>query len=477
MEFRVTPQFFISQAVGNVRAHNARLADLQRQASTGLRIQKPSDEPSSYARLTALKSEDKNLDADLQNLSTARNRLNVGVSQLLDVNNILVEARQLAADARQTTERDALAEQIDGLLNRLTAIANTKHDSVFLFGGASSDTEPFQVNPTNGNVEYVGSKNRAETIVGIQLTVDVSHTGTEVFQSWSRGETLVLGDTGAASGTGTDSETGVGSLTVRHTTTAFAGTSGVQTGTNSINGDTVIGPAGSHVLTINDTSGTGASGTISINGGATIAFNSSDTNLEVIGPLGERVFVDTTSISAGFNGNVDITANGTMSVDGGLTETAIDFSANQVLTSQSTGKVTNIDSSGVQRTGTDRVEYTDTADVFQSLSQLRDDLRAAAGQSESEFQESITRRLNDLERQSDSILASVGELSVTLENIDALESRAQDLQLSTRTAIGDIESADLTEVVLQLTNEQNLLQFTFASTAGLLDASLLNFLG
>src|SRR5439155_11953260 len=100
-----------------------------------------------------------------------------------------------------------------------------------------------------------------------------------------------------------------------HTSTTYQAGSGVQTGSGSAAGDTVIGPAGAHQLTIVDTSGTGAAGTVSLDGGPAVAFTNADTNLKVSGPNGQVVFVDTTAITANFNGTVNITANGTVSVD------------------------------------------------------------------------------------------------------------------------------------------------------------------
>ena len=59
----------------------------------------------------------------------------------------------------------------------------------------------------------------------------------------------------AAAGTDTDSATGQAVLTISHTATTFAAGSGVQAGTSSPGGDTILGPAGAHTLTIIDTSG------------------------------------------------------------------------------------------------------------------------------------------------------------------------------------------------------------------------------
>ncbi len=288
--------------------------------------------------------------------------------------------------------------------------------------------------------------------------------------------TLFLGNTGAASGSGTDSGVGQGTLLVRHTATTYAAGSGVQVGTSSPAGDTVIGAAGSHLLTIDDTSGTGASGTISLNGGPVISFSNTDTDLEVIGLSGEVVFVDTTSITAGFSGDIAMTADGSLSTDGGLTGAPIDFSANQLVIDSTTGAVTNVNSSGIFRVGSEQLEYSGTAGAFEALMELRNDLRNTRNLSPDDWHAAMSRHIEDLTRVHDHILNVVGEQSIALENLDALESRAQDLQLATKVIISELASTDISEAAIRLQAETNLLEFTFASSVGLLNTSLLDFI-
>lgn len=484
MPFRVTPSIFISQAIQGARTHSAELLKLQQQASTGLRIHRPSDDPAAVRTLLAEKVKNVRFDAQLGNIQTARTHLNVSVTQLLEANSILVKAKDVALQANQlldASEAEILASEIDVLIDRMLSIANTQDDSRYLYSGTDVSTAPFYVSATNNQgapsqISYAGSGQNVEVPIGAGITVETLYSGAAVFQQRLRESTLVLGVTGAAAGTGTDSAVGQGILTVRNTSTSYAAGSGVQAGISSVGGDTVIGATGTHVLTINDTSGTGASGTVSINGGPAVAYTSSDSDLKVTGPGGEVIYIDTTAITAGFNGTVDIAAAGTLSTDGGSTEIAIDFSANQVVTNSATGTVTNIDSTGIHIAGSDHIEYVGTADAFGVLIELRDELRNVRQLPQDQWHDAIERRIADLDRVREDILRIIGQQSVSLENLDALERRSQDLQLETHNVISQLESADISEVVINLQNEQNLLQFTFAATSVVMDQSLLNFL-
>lgn len=474
MELRVTPLTSLSQSIRNAQLHSSQLADLQLQASTGIRIQRPSDDPQAVRSLLARKQDDSRFDVQLANINEARSTLNDSVSTLLEANKFLVRARDIALEANQSQSPEVLADEVDGLIQRLVDLANTENNGRYLFSGTSVNRKPFET--AGGVTSYLGSQESSSVVIASNVTAETLLPGSEVFQPRDRGATLVLGARGAAAGTGTDSGVGTANLIVRHTSTTYGGGSGIQPGANSAAEDNIIGPAGTHSLTISDTSGTGAGGTVSLNGGEAVAFTSGDTNLRVTGATGEVVYLDTTSITPGFFGTVAITADGTLSVDGGHSETPIDFSGNQAVIDNNTQAVTYIDSTAITRAGVDEIEYPGTSDVFRVLAELRDDLINKRGLSTQQRSESIGRRIEDLDRMRNHILSVVGQQSLTLEDLDVVEQRLQDRQLATRETISNLESADISEVAIRLQAEQNLLQFTFATTAGLFDQSLLDFL-
>ena len=82
----------------------------------------------------------------------------------------------------------------------------------------------------------------------------------------------------------------------------------------------------------------------------------------------------------------------------------------------------------------------------------------------------------DLDRVRDNIMHVVAEQSATLENLDAVQSQIEDLQFETRRVIGNLETADIAAVAINLQNEQNLLQFTLATSVRMFDQSILDFL-
>ncbi len=478
MPFRVTPNVFVSQTIRAAQLHGSRMATLQSQASSGLRLLKPSDDPAGTRAIQGVRSALGRMDAELSNITAARQRLGVANSELLSAQEILTRVKEIAISSRQSiepSERAAYASELKGLKERLLVIANTQHNGEYLFSGADSRQRPF-TQTADGSIVYNGSSIRSATDVGRTFSVDVLYSGAEVFQARQRGATLYVGTTGATAGSGVDNAVGTDELLVVHTSTTYAAGSGVAAGTGSAAGDNIIGPPGAHKLTINDTSGTGASGTVSLNGGPPVAFTNADTNLAVIGPEGETVYIDTTAITAGFSGSVDITANGALSTDGGATLTPIDFSGNQQVTDSETGAVTNVNTVNVRRVGKESLDYTGTADLFTLMDQLRADLLNEQEVGSYTWHAAMDRRMGDIDRLQDHILDIVGQQGVSLENLDSLEARLTDLKLEQQKIATEIEGADMADVILRLQQEEMMLQYTLASSAQLFSQSLIDYL-
>jgi len=476
--FRITPKLTIDASMRHSQQHSQMLAKYQRELSTGLRLHRPSDDPAAMERALLLKFEDARFESDLRAINHVQSAMNQSVAHLLEAKSILTRAKEIAIDATQPDAegvREIHALELDALLERLVALANSDEAGRFLFGGSRSDTPPFVAGP-DGRIEYTGGDSRTEVPIGRHRMFELLYPGTEIFGSTQREPTIITGLTGAQPAGGTDSGVGRATLIVRHTNTSYAGGSGIAAGTGSATGDTVIGSAGVHNLTINDTSGDGSFGTISLNGGPSVDYTNTDTNLQIQDPFGRVVFVDTTSITSGFSGNVTITADGALSVDGGVTETAIDFSAGQILTDLESGRVTGIDSRNITAAGHDEIEYPGTLNVFNAIISLRDDLRSADNLTQRDINEIASSRAKELQRHSDRILQIVGEQSASLETLESLRERTEDLQLQTRAALGQLEGADLAEAAIGLQNEQQLLEMTYASLARVMDTSLFDFL-
>lgn len=477
MFIRTTNALMVSRAANAIQRHTARIGNSQEQLVTGLRVNRPSDDPLAARSILGYRALETQLNSRLQNITDARAKLDSSVSQILAAKDVLLQAKGIALESPQSFELDELATQVTHMRERLLQIANSQLGSQYLFSGNTVSTKPYAPDSdAYSGLKYVGSPNPYEFRLEQDIPVELYLTGEEIFHPRERGATVYVGNTGATAGTGTDTGVGRGTLEIRHGLTTYAGASGIQAGTDSATLDTILGPAGTHTLTINDTSGTGASGTISLNGGNAIAFTSSDTNLQITGPDGAVVFVDASNITAGFNGTVSITSTGTLSTDGGTTSIAINFSSSQTVTNSLTGAITYVNSSQVRQTGDAHLEYTGTQDVFGVLKSLEDDLLNVRNLSAGERQEANSRIIGDLDRMIDHLINSAGLQSATLENLEALETRYEEVRLETRRLKTETESADPADVLIKLQTDQNLLQFAYSTTTQLFNLNILDYL-
>ena len=485
MDTRVGMQSIYQNAIIGNQQITAQLQALQAQATTGQKFAQVSDDPAAALSLLSTTDQEQRLTAHLANIQSATTALNTSVAALQQVNDIFTQAKSLAIQASSAnndpTSYAALADQINGLINNLLTAANTQSNGTYVFSGTASATKPFTIasQDSSGNVQRVGYQAAAagaSATVADAQQVELYYPGSSVFQMQNRQTAVFSGTTGAAPGTGTDSATSQAALTIQHTATTFAAGSGVQAGTNSAAGDTILGPAGAHTLQITDTSGNGTAGTVSLDGGPAIAFTNADTNLRVTNNTGDVAFLDTSAITAGFNGNVALTASGNMSIDGGATSTPLTFSGNQAVTDGTTGAVTFVDTTKVVRAGTEIVQYPGTSDAFQALISLRDDLNNVNHLSSADQLKALTGHIADLDNVSTHILSTLGQQSASLQSLGSLQSHLTALQLSAKETIGNVGNADITDVVVKLQSYEQLLQLSLAAFAQIHSISLLNYL-
>lgn len=480
MFYRVTQSQMSVTARNYLAKQTSELYTMQQQISSGLKIQKPADDPAGMRRSLIQKDRLERLEAHEVSISHVKSRLEQANVQLLEANNLMTKAREIALQASQITdasERNVMVSELNGLLAQMASVANASDESGFLFSGTAANTQPF---PGAQNIDepsiYAGASANTELYIAGDVSRAALLPGNYVFGSVARQPVIVIGSTGATAGFGTDTATGSRELTVGHTLTTYVGGSGVLRGTSSGSFDTILGPTGANTIEVNDTSGNGSSGTISLNGGNPVAYTNTDTDLVVTGPAGEKIHVRTTGITPGFQGTVDVFASGTLSIDGGLTTIPLQFRPNQQITDSRDGTVVNLDTINIRRTGVDMLEFPGSADVFGVIRGLRDDLLNTRGLEASALNDSLNRRLSEIENMQEHLLDVVGMHSVSLEQIDRLEARTGDLKLAEKVEYSDTVSADLAAAVLRLQELNNLQQFTMAAVGQLLTPNLLNYI-
>lgn len=191
---RVTFNMIANNVLKNLSSNLTRLEKLQNQLSSGKKIIKPSDDPVSTSRLIELKS---TLNANKQysrNIDFLKTELNVADKALQDISSTLTRVKKLAVRGANETlseeNRNAIAEEVDQLIDHLIQIGNTNVSGRYIFGGYKTSEAPLE---KSGNaVLYKGDGNLRSVEVSNNVLINASPTGKSLFVDSGMFDTLVL---------------------------------------------------------------------------------------------------------------------------------------------------------------------------------------------------------------------------------------------------------------------------------------------
>jgi flagellar hook-associated protein 3 FlgL len=154
------------------------LSKVQTQISTGQRVSRPEDDPSSVGRIINLQIEQQQLAQYQQNASRALETSQASSSALTDIKSLADRASEIATYASSTesdSEASAYATETNQLLEQAVQSANATQNGSYLFGGTAVDTSPFHVTrDASGNITniaYVGSATAASVPISSSTSI------------------------------------------------------------------------------------------------------------------------------------------------------------------------------------------------------------------------------------------------------------------------------------------------------------------
>lgn len=160
--------------------NSARLAQAEEQASSGLRINRPSDAPSDLFEVHQLSAQIADQASWTSNADSATGNLNAMDEALGHASDLILRAREIAiamaSETAGTEARSGAAIEVRDLQDALAAAANSTFNDRYLFAGNAWKTKPFD---TTG--AYSGSIAEPSTQVGDARTVRTGFDGSRVF--------------------------------------------------------------------------------------------------------------------------------------------------------------------------------------------------------------------------------------------------------------------------------------------------------
>jgi flagellar hook-associated protein 3 FlgL len=156
---RITQQLLNQTALNGMQTNLRRLQGLQTQAVSAKAVNRPSDDPFAVEQALGFRSKIKASETARQNMAMSQHWLQATDVALGDMAELLTRSRSLALKGANDTlgpdERQALATEVDGMLDQAIAIGNTRHGDHYLFAGHQVDTPPFSATVTAGQTTGV----------------------------------------------------------------------------------------------------------------------------------------------------------------------------------------------------------------------------------------------------------------------------------------------------------------------------------
>lgn len=172
---RVTDKMNQSQMLSNLDRNRSELANLQGQAATMKRINKPSDDPIGAAKVLQNRTENKNLEQFDRNILFGKGFLENTEATLAQLSEAVVRAKELAMQGASDTNggvpRQMIAEEISEIFNSVGEISNRRFGDRYIFGGYKTLDAPFTKDGAyQGDRQQIQIQNHKGQFVPINVT-------------------------------------------------------------------------------------------------------------------------------------------------------------------------------------------------------------------------------------------------------------------------------------------------------------------
>ncbi len=179
---RITNNMLSQEALSGFQNQMAAIDKANQEASSGIRVAKPSDDPVAVAGIMQSSSGLAALDQYKTNIQTAQSRLTVEDSALSQLTNTLSRAKEIATSQATGTAsasgRQSSAQEVSGLLDFVKQLANTQVGGTYIFGGQYSDSPPFVGGAVDPSKPPQGS---FKVEIGTQQYVETNHSAQQIF--------------------------------------------------------------------------------------------------------------------------------------------------------------------------------------------------------------------------------------------------------------------------------------------------------
>ena len=494
------------------------MAKWERQLSTGRKINLPSDDPAGLVRSLRLRTSITQGEQYISNIGDAINFMETTDSAFNNINQIMLRVRELTVKAANETNdqsaEQAVAAEIRELNGQLKMIANTTYGTKYIFGGRNVTEAPSQGDKWLGNDEDLELEIGTDVKIPINLKTKDFFIGTEPYQkdiqitdtniikqlnaqnlqggSYDIDTSVLTADTDAGL-TPADHYVKQGGDSIFGGTSALDGTNTVENQNASIeltvagiNGNNVIYSYVAHEYNVDGTYSrhTGEFTLDSTDGATAVEIETGGSDPLV---LSLQAPADTSTLTVGDREVLNVTA----AVDAGDSQVTINCGGNAACTFNfKAGALDNktidlkffseddlgqsFDSTINLQVGTmgdadPAVTFTTKKGLFALMDELATDI-------ENMDTDAIQAKLGDIDDKLDDLLLRRSTIGAKVNRLELQQNRLESTQTSYAGLLGQVEDADIAEVIMNLKMQENVYKASLAAGARIIQPTLVDFL-
>ncbi len=414
---RISTQQQFLKTVDNMQRTQTNMAELQEQASSGKRLQTPSDDPVAAAQVVKLERELAQYSKFEDNIDVTERRLQLEETILDSMYTATTRFKELGIYAGNSTltsaDRATIATEVEELTEYMASLMNTQ-DSLgeYIFAGSKGGTQPYE-QLGDGSYQYNGDDGQRHIQVGTNLYIPSNDSGSYLFEAVEG--RLEVGMTGASVSVGSPF------ITVPPVDASY---------------ETAFPSEALEASFLETTEGLGDITVTISNDGVNNTYSILDSSGNAL--VSNVLFIDGETVD--FEG--------------------LRFS----LAALSAGEP---DTSITLDIAPEKMNILDAAQNFSNA------LRNADGE---ELNEAIAAALNQFEQSADRNLEATAALGTRLSSIEKITDSNADFKLFTETALSSLVDADLTEVLSQYALEETALKASQALFGRITSLSLFNYI-
>jgi flagellar hook-associated protein 3 FlgL len=196
---RITDAFRYNFYVTTLNNIQAQINRDENEVASGLQVIDPSDNPAAYSQNMEIQAEESTNTQYATTLNSLTTQGTFYSSAVNTIGNVLTSVQQLAIEQSSSTvnadSRSSAADEVNGLIEQLAAVGNTKVGDSYIFGGTMSNNAPYAVDTSSGApvVTFEGSADVNQVAVTSSTTVDAGISGNTIFNGTVSGETVTIG--------------------------------------------------------------------------------------------------------------------------------------------------------------------------------------------------------------------------------------------------------------------------------------------